>query len=60
QFRQTGTTKEVTVAVNERTSIVTTEGKPLKFRDLKEGDGVGILHTASLASKIVVNVKAPR
>ncbi len=56
----TGTKTDVTVAVNERTSIVTTEGKTLKFRDLKEGDGVGVAHTNSLASKIVVNVKAAR
>jgi len=57
---ETGTTKDITVAVNDQTTIVTTEGRTLHMRDLKEGDGVGISHIASLAKKIVVNVKAPR
>jgi Cu/Ag efflux protein CusF len=56
----TGTTKDVTVVVNDQTKIVTTEGKTLKIKDLKEGDGVGIAHTASVAKKMVVNVKPPR
>ena len=56
----TGTTTDVTVAVNDQTTIVTTAGKTLKIKDLKEGDGVGIAHTASVAKKIMVNVKPPR
>jgi len=56
----TGTTTDVTVAVNDQTSIVTSEGKMLNIKDLKEGDGVGIAHTASVAKKIMVNVKPPR
>jgi len=56
----TGGKEDVTVAINDQTSIVTTEGKTLKIKDLKEGDGVGIAHTASVAKKIVVNVKPPR
>jgi Cu/Ag efflux protein CusF len=56
----TGTTKDVTVVVNDETTIVTTEGKTLKIKDLKEGDGVGVAHNASVAKKIVVNVKTPR
>jgi len=56
----TGTDKDITVVVNDETTIVTTEGKTLKIKDLKEGDGVGIAHKASVAKKIVVNVKTPR
>jgi Cu/Ag efflux protein CusF len=56
----TGTTKDVTVVVNGQTTIVTTEGKTLKVKELKEGDGVGVAHTASVAKKIVVNVKPLR
>ena len=56
----TGTTTNVTVAVNDQTTIVTTAGKTLKIKDLKEGDGVGIAHIASVAKKIMVNVKPPR
>ena len=56
----TGTTKDITVAVNDQTTIVTTDGKTLNIKELKEGDGVGIAHTASVAKKIVVNVKSPR
>jgi Cu/Ag efflux protein CusF len=52
-----GSTTEVTVGVNAETSIVTTDGKKLELKELKKGDGVGIAHTNSLASKIVVNVK---
>jgi hypothetical protein len=57
---QTGTTKDLTVAVNPQTVIETTEGKTLKFEDLKEGDGVGLTHVSSVAKKIVVAVKPPR
>jgi hypothetical protein len=56
----TGTTTDVTVAVNDQTTIVTNEGKTLNIKDLKEGDGVGIAHTASVAKKIVVSVKTAR
>ena len=54
---ETGTTTDVTVAINPDTSIVTTDGKKLELKELKKGDGVGIAHTNSLAAKIVVNVK---
>ena len=51
------TDKDITVAVNEQTTVVTTEGKKLELKQLKKGDGVGISHTKSVASKIVVNVR---
>jgi hypothetical protein len=54
---ETGTSTDVTVAVNGETSIVTTEGKKLEVQELKKGDGVGIAHTNSLASRIIVYVK---
>jgi Cu/Ag efflux protein CusF len=54
---QLGSTTDSTVAVNAETSIVTTDGKKLDLKELKKGDGVGIAHTNSVASKIVVNVK---
>jgi len=57
---QTGTSKDFTVAVNPDTVIETTEGKGLKVKELKEGDGVGVAHTSGVAKKIVVAVKAPR
>jgi len=57
---QTGTNENFTVAVNPETVIETTEGKSLKFKELKEGDGVGISHVSSVAKKIVVAVKPPR
>lgn len=56
----TGTDKDVTVAVNDQTTIATPEGKMLKIQELKEGDGIGLTHTASVAKKIVVNVRPPR
>jgi len=54
---ETGTTNDVTVAVTPETSIVTNDGKKIELRDLKKGDGVGISHVNSVASKIVVRVK---
>jgi hypothetical protein len=54
---ETRTKKDITVAVDDKTSVVTTEGKKLSLKELKKGDGVGIAHDASLASKIVVNVR---
>ncbi len=54
---ETGTSTDVTVAVNPGTAIVTTDGKKIELKELKKGDGVGIAHTNSLASKIVVSVK---
>lgn len=50
-----GNKSEVKVAVTPDTTIVTGEGKTMELRDLKKGDGVGIAHKASVASKIVVN-----
>lgn len=55
--KQLGTETEATVAVNDQTSIVTTIGKKVELKDLKAGDGVGIAHVNSTASKIVVNPK---
>ena len=54
---ETGTNTDVTVAVNADTTISTTAGKKLEMKELKKGDGVGISHINSLATKIVVNVK---
>ncbi len=49
------TKREVRVAVTPKTNIVTSEGKTMELRQLKKGDGVGIAHNGSVASKIVVN-----
>ena len=54
---ETGTTTDVTVAITPETSFVTTAGKKLELKELKKGDGVGISHTNSVASQVVVNVK---
>ncbi|MEO6812078.1 MAG: hypothetical protein ABI353_23460 [Isosphaeraceae bacterium] len=53
---QSGTDKDVTVTINGRTKIVTTEGRPLEAKDIKPGDGVGIAHTNSVASEVKVSV----
>jgi hypothetical protein len=52
---EAGTDAEVRVIVTPDTSIVTAEGKTMDLKQLKKGDGVGIAHEASVASKIVVN-----
>jgi len=57
---QTGTTKDFTVAITPETVIETTEGKPIKVKELKEGDGVGVAHASGTAQKIVVAVKPLR
>ncbi len=54
---ETGTTTDVTVAVTPETTIISTDGKKMDLKDLKKGDGVGISHLNSVASKVVVNVK---
>ena len=54
---ETGTTKDITVAVNGETTIHNTAGTQMELKDLKKGDGVGISHINSVATKIVVNVK---
>ena len=54
---ETGTIKDITVAVNGETTIHNTAGKQMDLKDLKKGDGVGISHINSVATKIVVNVK---
>lgn len=54
---ETGTETDVTVAINADTSIATTAGKKIELKDLKKGDGVGISHVNSVATKVVVNVK---
>ena len=57
---ETGTTTDVTVAITPETSFVTTTGKKLGLKELKKGDGVGISHVNSVASKVIVNVKPAR
>lgn len=54
---ETGTNTDVTVAVNTDTTIATTAGKKMEIKELKKGDGVGISHINSVATKVVVNVK---
>jgi hypothetical protein len=54
---ETGTTIDVTVAIKPETSIVSVQGKKLELKELKKGDGVGISHVNSVASKVLVNVK---
>ena len=54
---ETGTDTDVTVAVNAETTIHNTAGTKMELKDLKKGDGVGISHINSVATKIVVNVK---
>ncbi len=54
---ETGTTTDVTVAITPDTSLVTVAGKKIELKELKKGDGVGISHVNSVASKVVVNVK---
>jgi len=53
----TGKEKTVDVLVNDQTQITTESGKPLRLKDLKTGDGLGIAHTGGVASKIRVNIK---
>jgi hypothetical protein len=55
---ETGTTTEVTVAITKETSIVDVKGKKLELKELKKGDGVGICHFNSVATKILVNAKS--
>ena len=54
---ETGTNTDITVAVTSDTSIATTANKKIEMKELKKGDGVGISHVNSVASKVVVNVK---
>lgn len=54
---ETGTKKDFTVEVNDNTKIENTEGKSLGIKDLKAGDGVGIIHDSSVAKSIMVNVR---
>ena len=58
--KETGTNKKFTLTVNDATTIVTAEGKNLKVKDLKKGDGLGILHTGGVAKRITVEVKTER
>jgi len=52
-----GTHRGITVAVDENTKIVNSEGKSLTIKDLKVGDGVGIAHEGSVAKSIKVNLQ---
>jgi len=51
---------DVKVIVTPQTAIVNGRGQTMELKDLKKGDGVGIAHDASVASKIVVNVAPAR
>jgi hypothetical protein len=55
-----GTGNDVKIAITPSTTIVTGQGQTLSLKDLKKGDGVGIAHEASVASKIVVNAAPAR
>lgn len=57
---EVGTDHDVTVKVTPDTAIVTDGGKTMELKQLKKGDGVGIAHDASVASKIVVNPAAAK
>jgi hypothetical protein len=52
-----GTKRGITVAVDDDTKIVNSEGKSLTIKDLKVGDGVGIAHEGSVAKSIKVNLQ---
>ena len=54
---ETGTTTDITVKITTDTSIVTVKGRKLDLKELKKGDGVGISHLNSVATKILVNAK---
>jgi hypothetical protein len=49
--------KPVGVLVDDHTELTTDSGKPINFKSLKAGDGVGIVYKDGLASKILVAVK---
>jgi len=51
---EVGTDAEYKVIVTPQTELVNSQGKALGMKDLHSGDGVGISHTRSVASKIVV------
>jgi hypothetical protein len=57
--KEVGTKADVSLEVTPKTAIVTTSGKTIELKDLKKGDGVGIAHEGSVASKIVVFVAPP-
>lgn len=50
----TGKESTVDVTVNDQTVIQTEAGKSIGLKDLKPGDGLGIVHANGLASKILV------
>jgi hypothetical protein len=54
---ETGTTTDITVKIAKETSIVDVKGKKLELKELKKGDGVGLTHYNSVATKVIVNVK---
>ncbi len=55
---ETGTTTDVTVKITDDTSIVDVKGHKLELKELKKGDGVGLCHFNSVATKVIVNVKS--
>jgi len=52
---EVGTNAEYKVFVTPKTEVVNGQGKALAMKDLHPGDGVGIAHNKSVASKIVVS-----
>jgi hypothetical protein len=53
----TGKESTVDILVNDQTVMKTQAGKAILLKDLKSGDGLGIAHTAGMASNILVNPK---
>jgi len=51
---EVGTDAEYKVIVTPQTDLVNSQGKALAMKDLHSGDGVGISHSRSVASRIVV------
>lgn len=56
---ESGTDREVNVPLTDRAVIVTTDGKALALKDLKQGDGLAVISDGDVASKLVVRVKPP-
>jgi len=56
---ETGTNRDLDVALNSQSMIETTGGKAYKLKDLKSGDGVSITYAGSDVAKVLVNVKPP-
>lgn len=53
---ETGTDTDLTISVDSKTVIETTQKKKLEIKELKPGDGVAVSHTGGDALHIVVSV----